>query len=72
MQAQELRNAGKEPYAYSYVRTHMAAELHEQFKDLPDGEMADLQVQLQQCLGKLLRGHLVTQDQRNHSKIEAP
>ncbi len=44
VQAQDLRNAGKEPYAYTYERTHMAAALHEQFRDLPDGEMADLQV----------------------------
>ncbi|EIE27769.1 lysyl-tRNA synthetase [Coccomyxa subellipsoidea C-169] len=44
MQAQDLRSAGKEPYAYTYERTHMAAALHEQFRDLPDGEMADLQV----------------------------
>jgi len=44
LQAQELREAGKEPYAYRYERTHMAAALHEQFKDLPDGEFADLQV----------------------------
>lgn len=44
LQAQELREAGKEPYAYRYERTHMAAALHEQFKGLPDGESADLQV----------------------------
>jgi lysyl-tRNA synthetase class II len=44
MQAQELRDAGKEPYAYRFDRTHLAAALHEQFKDLPDGEVADLQV----------------------------
>ena len=42
-QAQELRAAGKEPYAYSYARTHMAAQLQEQFRDLGDGESADVQ-----------------------------
>ncbi|BDA48390.1 Lysine-tRNA ligase [Coccomyxa sp. Obi] len=41
--AQELRAAGKEPYAYQFDRTHLAAVLHEQFRDLPNGEVADLQ-----------------------------
>ena len=43
-QAQELREGGQEPYAYTYERTHMSAELHEQFKGLGDGEVADLEV----------------------------
>lgn len=44
LQAQELRDAGKEPYAYSFDRTHMAAALHEQFTSLENGREAELQV----------------------------
>ncbi len=43
-QAQELRDAGKEPYAYSFERTHMAAALHEQFASLENGCEAELEV----------------------------
>lgn len=46
-QAQDLRNAGKEPYAYSFERTHMAAALHEQFASLENGCEAELEV----CIG---------------------
>ena len=45
-QAQELRAAGKEPYAYGYARTHLAAQLQEQFRDLGDGESADVQARV--------------------------
>ena len=44
MQAQELRDAGKDPYAYSFDRTHMAAALHEQFASLENGHEAELEV----------------------------
>jgi hypothetical protein len=44
MQAQELKKAGKEPYAYKFDRTHMAAALHEQFATLEDGHAAELEV----------------------------
>lgn len=44
IQAVELRSTGREPYAYRFVRTHMAAELQRRFQDLPAGEVADLQV----------------------------
>ena len=44
MQAQELRDAGKEPYAYNFERTHMAAALHEQFTSLENGHEAELEV----------------------------
>eukprot|EP00884_Botryococcus_braunii_P002349 jgi/Botrbrau1/12114/Bobra.0186s0032.1 len=39
---QQLRGAGKEPYAYSYPRTHTAAELQQLYADLAPGEQADL------------------------------
>ena len=42
MQAQQLRDAGKEPYAYNFDRTHMAADLHEQFASLENGHEAEL------------------------------
>ena len=45
-QAQALREAGQEPYAYTFERTHMAAQLQEQFRGLGNGETADLQVAL--------------------------
>lgn len=44
IQAQDLRDAGKEPYAYSFERTHMAADLHEQFASLENGHEAELKV----------------------------
>jgi len=44
IQAQDLRDAGKEPYAYSFERTHMAAALHEQFASLENGHEAELEV----------------------------
>ena len=44
MQAQQLRDAGKEPYAYNFVRTHMAADLHKQFASLENGHEAELGV----------------------------
>ena len=47
MQAQELRDAGKDPYAYSFDRTHMAAALHEQFASLENGHEAELGVRPQ-------------------------
>ena len=51
-QAQELRDAGKEPYAYTYDRTHMAAALHEQFTSLENGCEAELEVC---CLSSAVR-----------------
>jgi lysyl-tRNA synthetase class II len=36
-----LRDAGKEPFAYSFDRTALAAELQERFKSLPDGAEAE-------------------------------
>ncbi|CAL5224424.1 g7107 [Coccomyxa viridis] len=44
--AQELRDAGKEPYAYSFERTHMAAALHEQFASLENGCEAELEAEI--------------------------
>ncbi|KAK9840830.1 hypothetical protein WJX81_007652 [Elliptochloris bilobata] len=41
--AQELRSTGREPYAYRFARTHMAAELQRRFQDLAPGEMAGMQ-----------------------------
>ena len=40
--AATLRAAGREPYAYSYARTHTAAALAAQHADLADGAVADL------------------------------
>lgn len=39
--AQMLRDAGKEPFEYSYNPTHTAVELAEQFAELPAGEVDD-------------------------------
>ena len=38
--AEALRSSGQDPYAYSFDRTHTAAELMEQYGDLPAGETA--------------------------------
>ncbi|GAX78961.1 hypothetical protein CEUSTIGMA_g6401.t1 [Chlamydomonas eustigma] len=35
--AQDLREAGLEPYAYRFDRTHYTAELQETYRTLPDG-----------------------------------
>ena len=35
-----LREAGSEPFAYSFERTALASELQETFQNLPDGEEA--------------------------------
>lgn len=35
-----LREAGNEPFAYSFERTALAAELQESFASLPNGEEA--------------------------------
>lgn len=39
--AEELRTAGREPYAYSFDRTHSAQELQDLYKDLSNGEQLD-------------------------------
>ena len=38
-QVQQWRAAGKEPYAYSFRRTHLAAQLQAEYADLPAGEV---------------------------------
>lgn len=38
---QELRAAGREPYAYGFPRTHTAAELQQLYADLADGAVAE-------------------------------
>lgn len=44
---QEMIDSGMNPYAYNYSRSHSTAELHEQFRDLPDGaENNDVSVQV--------------------------
>jgi len=55
-QAQELRASGQEPYAYRFARTHLAAELQERFRDLPAGEMAELQARRPRQLRSLPAG----------------
>ena len=37
-QVEQWRAAGKEPYAYSFQRTHLAAQLQTEYADLPAGE----------------------------------
>ena len=39
VQVAELRAAGKDPYAYSFQRTHTAQQLQEEFAGLEDGEV---------------------------------
>ena len=39
MQAGMYRESGMEPYAYTFARTHLSAELQEQHRDLADGEV---------------------------------
>ena len=39
LQVEDLRAAGREPYAYSFQRTHTAAELQAQFGDLEAGQV---------------------------------
>lgn len=41
---QALKEKGVEPYPHVYDRTHMAAELHEKYKDLEDGSETEDQV----------------------------
>lgn len=38
---QELRAAGRDPYAYGFPRTHTAAQLQQLYTELPDGEVAE-------------------------------
>ena len=38
---QELRSAGREPYAYTFLRTHTTADLQSLHTSLPDGEVAE-------------------------------
>lgn len=38
-QVAQWRAAGKEPFAYSFQRTHMASQLQELHADLPAGEV---------------------------------
>ena len=39
--AEELRIAGREPYAYTYARSHSAEELQKLYVELPNGEQID-------------------------------
>jgi len=39
--AQQMRDSGLEPYAYSYTATHLATQLAEEFAALPNGEVDD-------------------------------
>ena len=42
-QVKALREAGKEPYGYSFARTHKAADLQQEFKDVQNGQNADIE-----------------------------
>ena len=41
-QVKALREAGKEPYGYSFARTHKAADLQQEFRDVPNGQNAEI------------------------------
>lgn len=41
VQVQQLRDMGKDPYAYKFDKTHTVAQLHEQHRDLPAGQLAE-------------------------------
>ncbi len=41
MQVQQLRDMGKDPYAYKFDKTHTVAQLHEEHRDLPAGQLAE-------------------------------
>lgn len=41
LQVKQLRSLGKDPYAYKFDRTHTAAQLQQQFEDLPSGQVAE-------------------------------
>ena len=61
MQVRQLREANKEPYAFSFARTHLAAALHSEHTDLPAGSVAELaapvavagRVRARRVMGKL-------------------
>ena len=42
MQIEQMRSAGVEPFAYSFGVSHTAVELQQTYRDLPNGELADL------------------------------
>ena len=61
LQVRQLREANKEPYAFSFARTHLAAALHDEHRDLPPGSVAELaapvavagRVRARRVMGKL-------------------
>jgi len=64
--AEELRTAGREPYAYTFDRTHSAQELQDLHKDLGNGEqLNDISVSVagrimaRRVMGKLAFARLV-------------
>jgi lysyl-tRNA synthetase, class II len=64
--AEDLRRAGRNPYAYTFPRSHTAAELQSLFADLPSGEeRADVAVSIagrilaRRVMGKLAFARLV-------------
>ncbi len=56
---EQIKQLGMNPYAYRWESTHHAAQLQEQFADLPNGEEVDLEVaiagrvMLRRFMGKL-------------------
>lgn len=42
VQVADMRASGREPYAYSFNRTHTAAQLQAQFGDLEPGQVIKL------------------------------
>ncbi|KAL4553484.1 hypothetical protein Ndes2526B_g03333 [Nannochloris sp. 'desiccata'] len=64
--AEELRTAGREPYAYTFDRTHSAQELQDLHKDLANGEQLDHisvsvagRIMARRVMGKLAFARLV-------------
>lgn len=61
LQIKQLREADKEPFAFNFDRTHFAAALHEEHKDLAPSSIAELQapvavagrVRARRVMGKL-------------------
>ena len=41
LQVEQLRQLGREPYAYRFERTHSAAQLQEEYQQLPSGDVAE-------------------------------
>eukprot|EP00889_Picochlorum_renovo_P002138 jgi/Picre1/29168/NNA_004561.t1 len=64
--AQDIRELGQNPYAYTYSRTHSAQELQDLYSELPNGEQKDDvtvsvagRIMMRRVMGKLAFAKLV-------------